>query len=176
MPRKPQPRYDSSRNQWYLNHRRKKHFLCSGKSNYVQAMQRASEIMGQPAIADRPETVGELIAAWIGTIAPSAWSRSMLESWKKAAWSTPLKNIDRDHLIRFHQFLKTAKSGHAQRPQENGPRTIQIKVKHAARVLRWAQQPGKNTAGYIPCGIPGLNPSWITGAAWKMSPRSWATA
>ncbi len=101
MPRTSQPRYDASRNQWYLNYRRKKHFLCSGKKNYVQAMRRATEIMGRPAVGDDPKTVGELIAAWIATAGPGEWSRSMLESWKNAAWSTPLKEIDRDHLIRF---------------------------------------------------------------------------
>jgi len=142
MPRTAQPRYDPSRNQWYLNHRRKKHFLCSGKGNYVDAMRRASEIMGRPAIADQPQTVGEIIAAWIATTGPSEWSRSMIEAWKNAAWSTPLKAIDRDHLIRFHQHLKTAPSGHERRPQPNGPRTIQEKVSHAAQVLRWAQRRG----------------------------------
>lgn len=45
MPRRSQPRYDASRNQWYLNYRRKKYFLCSGKGNYVEAMQRAAAIM-----------------------------------------------------------------------------------------------------------------------------------
>lgn len=142
MPRTAQPRYDVSRNQWYLNYRRKKHFLCSGKGNYVQAMRRASEIMGQPAVTGRPETVGELIAAWIGTTGPSGWSRGMLESWKNAAWSTPLCELDRDHLVRFHQHLKIAPSGHERRPQVNGPRTIRGKVSEAARVLRWACRRG----------------------------------
>ena len=145
MPRTPQPRYDASRNQWYLNCCRKKHFLCSGRGNYVQAMRRATEIMGQPAIADKPQTVGELIAAWIGTTEPSEWSRSMLETWKTAAWATPIKGIDRDHLIRFHQHLKNARSGHERRPQSNGPRTIQVKVQAAARVLRWG-----HNRGFIP--------------------------
>jgi hypothetical protein len=99
MPRTAQPRYDTSRNQWYLNYRRKKHFLCSGKGNYVVAMRKASQIMGQPAVAGRPETVGELIAAWIATTGPSQWSRSILDSWKNAAWSTPLRELDRDHRV-----------------------------------------------------------------------------
>ncbi len=142
MPRTAQPRYDSSRNQWYLNYHGKKHFLCSGKANYVQAMQRASEIMGQPAADDRPETVGELIAAWISTNSPSKWVRSVLDSWKNAAWSIPLKEIDRDHLVRFCQHLRTTPGNHAHRRQPNGPRTIQAKVGHAARVLRWAHQRG----------------------------------
>ncbi len=142
MPRQSQPRYDTTRNQWYLNHRRKKHFLCSGKGNYVEAMRRAAEIMGQPVVIDRPQTVGELIAAWVTTTNPSPWSRSMLDSWKNATWSTPLRELDRDHLIRFHQYLRTAPSGHARRPQPNAPRTIQVKVLHAARVLRWAHRRG----------------------------------
>ena len=145
MPRTAQPRYDASRNQWYLNYHHKKHFLCSGKGNYVQAMRRASEIMGQPAIAGRPQTVGELIAAWIGTTGPSEWTRSMLEAWKTAAWATPIKEVERDHLIRFHQHLKTARSGHERRPQSNGPRTVQVKVQAAARVLRWG-----NNRGFVP--------------------------
>ena len=142
MPRQAQPRYDATRNQWYLNHRRKKHFLCSGKGNYVEAMRRASEIMGQPVVTDRPQTVGELIAAWVTTATPSSWSHSMLDAWKKAAWATPLRDVDRDHLIRFHQHLNKVRGGHARRTQSNGPRTIQLKVLHAARVLRWAHQRG----------------------------------
>jgi hypothetical protein len=69
MPRTAQPRYDPTRNQWYLNHRRKKHFLCSGKGNYVDAIRRASEIMGQPAIADQPPVAplgrGGVLETWI---------------------------------------------------------------------------------------------------------------
>jgi len=98
--------------------------------------------MGQPAIAGQPESVGELIASWIATMAPSEWSRFMLDSWKNAAWSTPLKAVDRDHLIRFHQHLKIAKGGQKQQPRPNGPRTIQAKVLQAARVLRWAHRRG----------------------------------
>ncbi len=142
MPRTSQPRYDNTRNQWYLNFHRKKHFLCSGKGNYVQAMRRASEIMGQPVVSGEPETVGELIALWITTTEPGEWSCCVLEAWKEAAWSTPLREVDRDHLLRFHQHLKRTKGGQKHNLHANGPRTIQAKMLQAAKVLRWAHRRG----------------------------------
>jgi len=154
MPRTGQPRYDQSRNQWYLNHKNKKHFLGTGRGNYAQAIKRAAEILGHdplPVPSGRPRIIATMAEAWIHEHSPSDWVKAMLKTWLVQFGAVPLDKVGPGHLQEYANWLRSHNTEHTtrptkwtqgRRPKRPSARTVQANVNAAKRVLDWGHRRG----------------------------------
>ena len=159
MSRESQPRYDASRNQWILRYHNQRHYLCSGKGRYVQAMRRATEIMGGVRTGDA-QTVAELIEAWMASYG-NDWYHAQLASWYAYAGTLGLDALQDDHLRGYLVWLKRARyiprayreglsddvlvtsgtpSCKYPRAKRYSTRAVRAKINAAWRVISWAHR------------------------------------
>lgn len=132
---RPQPRFDPSRNRWYVNLRGRRYIL--GKA-YPGAVRRFAELLaelgmdGAKAPARVPVTVAELIEEWTRWH-PGEWQRWMIRPFFDFAGYARLHDVKPDILDGYLRTLIRAKYA---------PQTIRHMLTRAAGVLRIGAENG----------------------------------
>ena len=128
----PRPRYDPTRNQWTLEYRRRRHYLCAGLDNEAHAWSLAAAILGDESLGPVPIAVGEAIGLWL-LDHPSAFHREQTIPWFKYVGHKPLAALPPDHLEQYRDWLK--RRGYAV-PVRRGKKVVADRRQYAAQTIR----------------------------------------
>jgi integrase len=157
----PRPRFDASRNQWFLRFKttvigpdgepqaKSKHYLCTGRHNEHQAYAIARSILGDRSEPAPIDTIADAIDASLRAH-PSKWRDSLLKTWFAYAGLTQLTKLPRHHLKLYRDWLQRegytvpVRKGRGLKRERRAytAQTIRHKIVAARQVLEFAHERG----------------------------------
>lgn len=173
-----QPRYDESRNQWFLRFKNKRYYLCSGKANHIKAYAKAAQIMGDDA--NPKEKLTTVVKIALGWLRLHPVNRQWVSPLLRFGAEHAPEDVHADYLVEYLAwlrktgFVRLGKSGHYSNS------SLRRYLRFARSVLTWAVSRG-HFKGPVP-ELPKLPPAKLVDrsiapvdvgkALSKMAPRT----